>query len=187
MPPSEPSLSRKAIGWALIGQAIWLPLVPMAVHEHWFSRKGEPSSRADRAAGQGQGMAPPLSLRDVVQGSPSTSPQPKAGPTPPLVLAVPGDGAPASGAAAAREAVVLRSPAGVPSHQSAAASAGSPSPSVTPSIPPAPGTRAPAASGVRRHSPEVSPSQLLGGSLALQDLRAGREAPSPPLLDGLQP
>ncbi len=184
MPPSEPALSRKAIGWALIGQAIWLPLVPIAVHERWFSQQVEASSGADRAAGHGQGMAPPLSLRDVVQGSPSTSPQPNAGPTPPLVLAVPTEHAPASVAAAVREGVVLRRPAGVPSLQSATASAGSPAPSVTPSTRPSPGTRAPAVSGPPRSSQQISPSQLLGGSLALQDLRAGRQAPIPPLLEG---
>ncbi len=184
MPPSEPALSRKAIGWALIGQAIWLPLVPIAVHERWFSQQVEASSGADRAAGQVQGMAPPLSLRDVVQGSPSTSPQPNARPTPPLVLAVPTEHASASGPAAGPEGVVLRRPAGVPSLQSAAASAGSPAPSVTPSIRPSPSTTVPAVSGDRRSSVEISPSQLLGGSLALQDLRAGRQAPILPLLEG---
>ncbi len=68
--PQQSPLSAKTIGWALLSQTIWLPLVAIDAHDHWRA------SVADRT--------PPSSTNAVASSSPSSPVvlTPKAPPRP---------------------------------------------------------------------------------------------------------
>ncbi len=171
MPTSESGLSRRAIGWALLSQAIWLPLLLIAMHDRWQHAQRSPGLATQagetRGPGLGPGAAPPLSLGDVIRAAPSAAAR----------LSPPPAAAAAAAAAQAKASPapgwVLRSPAAAPTPQPPAVSA--PTPGAAAAA--APGRSAPAAqAGVAAPPaavrPMASPSQLLGGSLGLQDLPA---------------
>lgn len=177
MPPSDSGLSRQAVGWALIGQAIWLPVLLIAVHDRWLSGTGRPATTTVSAAAQGRLQAPPLSLSDVVKAAPpppssqlaSTQPAPSSTLMPPLQTTAAAGMAAAAGTAGGA-GMVLRSPAARPSRPTAGAPDRKPVPAGMPAgrSVPAPGTAA--APQAHRTPQRVSPSQLLGGTLALRDL-----------------
>lgn len=170
MPPSDSALSRKAIGWALMGQAIWLPVLLIAVHDRWLSGPLQPASTARSQEAQGR-LPAPLSLSDVVKAAPPAPTSRIASPQPllPATLRLTPPTAAATGTAA-RAGWVLRSPAAPPSRPTAVTPHHKPvpaAPAAAPSVPAAPTAAAPQADRSRRGA---SPSQLLGGTLALRDL-----------------
>jgi len=66
MLPSGSGLSPKAIGWALISQAVWLPLLAIDLHDRWVARQREitPPGRALPASPLAR--ATPLSINDLL-------------------------------------------------------------------------------------------------------------------------
>lgn len=101
MPPGGSGLSRQVIGWALLGQAIWLPLVVFAVHDRWFSAPPSPAPSAAGSMARQPATASPLSLGDLE--TESRIPQERSEPA---VEA-------ASPSAPSRAGLVLRSPGGI--------------------------------------------------------------------------
>ena len=62
MVPSHSSFPFKAVGYALLSQAIWLPLVAIDLHDRWTSRAGAPGSALSsnlRSGGATAGLAAP--------------------------------------------------------------------------------------------------------------------------------
>lgn len=194
MPPSDSGLSRQAIGWALLGQLIWLPLVGIAVQDRWLSA---PPSRASAAVGSTARLpasASPLSLGDLeaASGTAQRRPDPAAEAVSPaapssvgLVLRSPGGiGALPAGlpAGSPQASAVVAGPG--PSALAAEPAGGSPitAGGFQPRPSPQPGQQAerraavrsdpslPAllAGGAPRQSDSLS--QLLGGAIGLRDL-----------------
>ncbi len=190
MPPSDSGLSRQAIGWALLGQAIWLPVLVIAVHDRWLSGRLPPTSETRSREVQGRAAAPPLSLGDVVNQAPppsSARPSPAGSPGQAQAWMPP---PPGSAAAAGAAGLVLRSPGSGPVRPPAVAPASQTVSASSPASPPATGRPAAAPEFVQAPAttwlpvpppPPISPSQLLGGTLALRDLpEALRRLNTPP-------
>lgn len=192
MPPSEFGLSRRAIGWALLSQAIWLPLLAIAVYDRWPSASPSPASGAEGEAGSVPVSSAPLSLRDLAMasGAPLASPvaataavAPGARSSAGLVLHSPAGTAgltlPPAPAAAAGSAAADPDPDGAAGSPAAAAltqprAEKSPGPQRDRRAAAPPASRseaAPAAlpaSGPAQRA--ASLSQRLGGPIALRDL-----------------
>ena len=171
----ETGSPHRAIGWALLGQVIWLPLVAIAVHDRWLTASSSPPSAVRSLPSAGSASAPPLSLSDVTMASPSAR-QPGDAAVRGTATVVP--------AASPRSGLVLSSAAPQPAIQAAPPKAESSSrashaggaAAEPPELPgahhetarPRPVGSAPVAPGssMRR----ASPSGLLGGPVALRDL-----------------
>ena len=65
----EPTINRKAIAWALLSQALWLPLLAIDVHDRWQAR-GKDMAIPSPADPQGQGAV------EDMASLPETTPTP---------------------------------------------------------------------------------------------------------------
>lgn len=181
-PPSGDSgLGRRAIGWALLGQAIWLPLLLIAAHDRWLAPQFRSAAPSQGQEGQASGTAPPRSLGDVVQAA-ALPPSGLAGESAAASLAA---AAESSALASGRPGLVLRSSAGsaprqIPSAMNRADQSSTPATAPAVAVRPVRPTPAPSLS-----IPEPPPSprrraslsQLLGGSMGLQELPAAMLQP----------
>lgn len=194
MPPSDSGLSRQAIGWALVGQVIWLPLVVIAVQDRWLSARPSPASAAVGSTARLPAKASPLSLGDLeaasrtAQGRPDPSAEalsPAAPTSVGLLLRSPGGiAALPAGLPPGSPQASVAAPGPGPSALAAEPAGGSPitAGGVQPRPSPQPGQQAerraasrsdaslPAllAGGAPRQSDSLS--QLLGGPIGLRDL-----------------
>jgi hypothetical protein len=66
MLPSGSGLSAKAIGWALLSQAVWLPLVAIDLHDRWISHQRHITPPGKPLPPSPLARATPFSLNDLL-------------------------------------------------------------------------------------------------------------------------
>jgi hypothetical protein len=66
MQPSGPVLSPKVIGWALLSQAVWLPLVAIDLHDRWIAHQRDITPPGQSLPPSPLARATPFSLNDLL-------------------------------------------------------------------------------------------------------------------------
>ncbi len=168
MTSNGPGLNPKAIAWALLSQAFWLPLVAMDMHDRWVAHLREitPPSRSaqlDREIARG----PSLSLDKLLEATAPVKDLARHAITSTGVLL----STAGSGASSLLDRPLSRSIEELqPEGTSTQAATVSPSPSHQVSA----SASAPGSNWLTRH---FTRAQLLGGSLDLNDLHEGVMSP----------
>lgn len=150
MPSNDIGLSPKAIGWALLSQAFWIPLLAIDLHDRWVAQQPEagppppPESQAPPVVGSALGHAVSQAISSVGERLSSVGTQSSSLLDRPLSLSVDT----ASTASPLQVSPVQVSPSGFPR------------PQVTTLL-----------------GRAFTRAQLLGGSIGLPDLQEGPMAP----------
>ena len=66
MPPSSSGISPKAIGWALLSQVFWVPLMAIDLHDHWLARRRDITLPGQAPPQSGLARPTPFSLNDLL-------------------------------------------------------------------------------------------------------------------------
>lgn len=173
---SQSSISPKALGWALLSQVFWIPLLAIDLHDRWIAHQADITPPGQPLPPSPVARATPFSLNDLLAGA--RSPQQLAGHASQVFGSSAADPA---NLTSNRVGVLLSSAgSGPPSLLNRPYSTTVESPAVSgrssgPSLPfaaPSPPARFPALTGRA-----FSRSQLLGGPIGLSDLQEGPMGP----------